>query len=137
MEPTIISGGCSSDDRGTLLFNNSFDASEIKRVYIIENKDMDFIRAWQGHRIEQRWFSAIQGSFRIQLIAVDNWDNPSKGLVPITFIITAEKMDVLYIPPGYLSSIKALAEDAKLLVLADYHLNEIKDEYRFSINYFM
>lgn len=137
MEPAIITGGCHSDDRGTLLYNNSFDASGIKRVYIIENRDTAFIRAWQGHRIEQRWFSATQGSFKIRLIAIDNWDNPSKALVPVTFILNAGKMDVLHIPQGYVSSIQALTADAKLLVMADYRLGEAKDEYRFDADYFL
>ena len=136
MEPTIIPGGCYSDARGTLLYNNSFDASEIKRVYVIENKDTAFIRGWQGHRIEQRWFSAIQGSFKIKLIAIDNWEKPSKALVPFTFILDAEKLDVLHIPCGYVSSIQALSEGAKLLVMADYRLGEVKDEYRFEVDYF-
>ena len=136
MKPAIISGGCHADDRGTLKHNNSFDASEIKRVYIIENKSTNIIRAWQGHRIEQRWFSSIQGSFKIQLIAIDNWDNPSKELNMFSFILNAEKMDVLHIPYGYVNSIQSLTDAAKLLVMADYRLGETKDEYRFDVDYF-
>ena len=136
MEPTIIPGGCYSDERGTLLYNNYFDASAIRRVYVIENKDTDFVRGWQGHRIEQRWFSAVQGCFKIQLIYIDDWVIPSKTLVVLTFILNAEKMDVLHVPCGYVSSIKALTNGAKLLVMADYRLGEIKDEYRFEVDYF-
>lgn len=136
MEPVIISGTCHSDARGTLLYNNSFDALEIKRVYVIENKTPAFVRAWQGHRIEQRWFLAIQGSFKIRLIAVDNWDNPSKDLHQFCFKLNSKKMDVLHIPQGYVSSIQAQEEGAKLLVMADYRLGEVKDEYRFDVDYF-
>ena len=136
MIPVIIEGGRHCDARGILLYNNVFDASGIKRVYLIENKDVDFIRAWQGHRIEQRWFSAVQGSFRIRLIAIDDWDNPSIMLKPVTFFLYAEKMDVLHVPSGYVSSIQALESGSKLLVMADYHLGEVKDEYRFDVGYF-
>ena len=136
MIPAIIEGGRHCDARGILLYNNVFDASGIKRVYLIENKDVDFIRAWQGHRLEQRWFSAVQGSFRIRLIAIDDWDNPSKMLEPVTFILYAEKMDVLHVPSGYVSSIQALESGSKLLVMADYLLGEMKDEYRFDVDYF-
>jgi hypothetical protein len=31
--------------RGSLLYNNDFDASVIKRIYFIENSTTDFIRA--------------------------------------------------------------------------------------------
>ena len=136
MIPAIIEGGRHCDARGILLYNNVFDASGIKRIYLIENIDVDFIRAWQGHRIEQRWYSAVQGSFKIRLIAIDDWDNPSNILVPVTFVLNAEKMDVLHVPPGYVSSIQALESGSKLLVMADYHLGEVKDEYRFDVGYF-
>ena len=136
MVPAIIEGGRHSDARGMLMYNNRFEASGIKRIYLIENKDVDFIRAWQGHRIEQRWFLAVQGSFKIRLIAIDDWDTPSKILAPVTFILNDKKMDVLHIPPGYVSSIKALEPGSKLLVMADYLLGEVKDEYRFDVDFF-
>jgi dTDP-4-dehydrorhamnose 3,5-epimerase-like enzyme len=136
MIPKIIAGGSHSDDRGLLQFNNSFDATAVKRIYLIENKETTFVRGWQGHRIEQRWFSALQGSFKIELIAIDNWENPSIHLKSLSFIIKGKTLDVLHVPPGYLSSIQGLEEGAKLLVMVDYLLGEIQDEYRFSIDYF-
>jgi dTDP-4-dehydrorhamnose 3,5-epimerase-like enzyme len=136
MVPKIIIGGSHSDARGTLRFNNSFDATDVKRMYIIENKDTMFVRGWQGHRIEQRWFSAMQGSFKIELIAIGNWENPTKKAEIITFILDSEKLDLLHVPKGYISSIQALSVESKLLAMSDYGLNEINDEYRFSIDYF-
>jgi dTDP-4-dehydrorhamnose 3,5-epimerase-like enzyme len=137
MNPKIISGNSYTDARGTLYYSNDFDASAIKRVYIIENNETDFIRAWQGHKIEQRWFSAINGSFKIQLIKIDNWDQPSKKQEKFTFTINAEKLDVLHVPKGYISGIQSLVEGSKLLVMADYSLNEISDEFRFPFDYFI
>ena len=134
--PSIIAGNCFTDDRGKLFYNNSFNANGIKRIYVIENKDTHFIRAWQGHRIEQRWFSAMAGNFEVKLIAVDNWDNPFKILQSFVFELSSEKMDVLHIPGGYISSIQAKTSGAKLLVMADYMLGELKDEYRFDADYF-
>jgi dTDP-4-dehydrorhamnose 3,5-epimerase-like enzyme len=136
MIPKIIAGGSHSDDRGLLQFNNSFDATPIKRIYLIENKETTFVRGWQGHRIEQRWFSALQGSFKIELIAIDNWENPSRDLKSLSFTANAVTLDVLHVPQGYVSSIQALEEGAKLLVMADYLLGAIQDEYRFDIDYF-
>ena len=136
MIPKIIRGGSNTDSRGTLLYNNNFDASGIKRVYVIENKETTFVRGWQGHRIEQRWFSVLQGSFKIELIAIDNWENPSKDVERFSFIVDAETLNVLHVPSGYVSSIQSLEEGAKLLVMADYLLGEVQDEYRFDIDYF-
>ncbi len=137
MIPEIITGGSHSDTRGTLFYNNDFDASVVKRIYVIENKSIDFIRAWQGHKIEQRWFSVINGSFKIQLIVIDNWENPTKNIEKLSFTINAEKLDVLHVPKGHVSSIQSLEEGSKLLVMADYRLNEIIDEFRFPFDYFV
>ncbi|RTZ00889.1 sugar epimerase [Flavobacterium sp. RSP49] len=136
MVPRIITGDNHSDARGTVRFNNSFDATAVKRIYLIENNENTFVRRWQGHRIEQRWFSVLHGSFKIELIAIDNWEHPSIDLKSLSFIVNAETLDILHIPQGYVSSIQALKAGAKLLVMADYLLGEIQDEYRFDIDYF-
>ena len=136
MKPIIIEGNIHSDYRGDLRYNNAFDATEIKRMYIIENKDTSFIRGWQGHKIEQRWFSALTGNFEIKLIEVDDWQNPSQELNPYVFLLDSDNLKVLHIPAGYVSSIKALDDNSKLLVMADYKIGEIQDEYRYDINHF-
>lgn len=136
MIPKIIKGGSHTDARGTVFYNNNFDALAVKRIYVIENATTDIIRGWQGHKIEQRWFSAIQGSFKIQLIKIDHWDQPSKSLEKLTFTVNAEKLDVLHVPRGYVSGIQSLEEGSKLLVMADYLLGEVKDEYRYDVDYF-
>jgi dTDP-4-dehydrorhamnose 3,5-epimerase-like enzyme len=136
MKPSLVSGNCHKDPRGLLFYNNYFDLNNIKRMYVIENSSRDVIRAWQGHSIEQRWFSAIQGSFKIQLIAVDNWDTPSLTLPKIEFTLHSETLDILHIPAGYISSIQALEEKSKLVVMADYQLGDLNDEFRYHKNYF-
>jgi dTDP-4-dehydrorhamnose 3,5-epimerase-like enzyme len=136
MKPQLITGNQYSDSRGKLLFNNDFDTSVVKRIYIIENCSVDFIRAWQGHKMEQRWFSAIQGSFEIKLIEIDDWDEPSRQLGCETFQLKSDNLDVLHIPRGYVSSIQALEENSRLLLFADHFFNEVSDEYRYNLNYF-
>ena len=137
MIPLLTKGGSHTDSRGTLFYNNDFDLSLIKRMYVIENLITDFIRAWQGHQIEQRWFSVIKGSFRIQLIAIDHWEKPSKDLERFTFRVDDEKLDVLHVPSGYVSSIQSLEQGSKLLVLSDYLLGAIQDEFRYEVDYFV
>ena len=134
--PQIIKGNSHADDRGVLHFNNDFNALGVKRIYTLENRDTAFVRGWQGHKIEQRWFSAVQGSFKIELIAIDDWVKPSPDLEQHQFILDSLKMDILHVPQGYVSSIQALEESSKLLLISDYLLGEISDEYRYDINYF-
>ena len=136
MKPTLTLGGSKSDLRGSLFFNNDFDASTIKRMYIIENQSTDFVRAWQGHKIEQRWFSAVFGSFEIKLIEINQWDKPNPNLNCETFQLNSSSLDILHIPSGFVTSIKALEENSRLLLFSDYFFNEISDEYRFDVNYF-
>jgi hypothetical protein len=136
MIPSLISGNCYRDQRGHLFYNNDFDLTAIKRMYAIENSTIDLIRAWQGHKIEQRWFSAMQGSFNIKLIAVDNWDKPTPALPQIQYRLYSTALDILHIPAGYISSIQALEEKSKLVVMSDYHIGEINDEFRYPTDYF-
>lgn len=133
-KPKIVQGNSHSDERGTIVFNNDYNAEEIKRIYFIENKDTTFIRGWQGHQIEQRWFSSVLGSFKIVTIAITDWDNPSKTVVKKEFILNASSFDVLHVPNGYVTSIQALEEKSRLMALSDYGLGEIQDEYRFPID---
>ena len=134
--PTIMKGNSHTDDRGIILFNNEFNATEVKRIYFIENKDTRFKRGWQGHKIEQRWFSAVQGSFKITTIAIDDWENPSQTLEQVEYILQVSNFDLLHVPKGFVTSIQALEEKARLMTMSDYCLGEIRDEYRFDIDYF-
>lgn len=137
MKPTIISGNKHVDERGIISFNNDFNALGIKRIYLMENKDVFFIRGWQGHKIENRWFCATNGKFEVKLIKIDNWELPNQNLKSESFILTAGNMDVLMVPRGYITSIQSLETESKLLLMSDYLLGEVKDEYRFDINYFV
>jgi dTDP-4-dehydrorhamnose 3,5-epimerase-like enzyme len=136
MKPTLIQGSHHKDDRGEIQYNNEFNATEIKRMYTIQNNTTDFVRAWQGHKIEKRWFTAIQGSFEIKLIQIDNWENPNKDSEILTYILETKSLHVLCTPNGYLNSIQAKEENSKLLAMSDYQLGEINDEYKFEPNFF-
>ena len=129
-----IKGESFSDERGSLFFNNSLDFSEIKKVYIIENADISVVRAWQGHAIEQRWFIASKGSFEIKVVKIDNWTNPSDDLPTKSFKLESRDFSILKVPPGFATSIQALEEQSKLLVMADYAAGQVDDNYKFNKN---
>jgi dTDP-4-dehydrorhamnose 3,5-epimerase-like enzyme len=135
-KPTIFTGKTHQDERGKLRFNNDFDTTEIKRIYFIENIDNQYIRAWQGHKVEERWFSVVKGSFEIKLIEINDWNSPDKDSEVITYDLNDENFKILHIPAGYISSIQSKEEVSKLMVMANYALGEIDDEYRFPYNFF-
>lgn len=129
--PQLLEGKKHQDERGIITYNNDFDATSIKRMYTIENADVHLIRGWQGHKMEQRWFSAINGAFKIQLLSIAYFEKGLKDLQPYCFVLKADQMDILHVPAGFVSSIQALEVGAKLLVLADYKMGEVDDEFRF------
>lgn len=131
-KPALIEGGSHIDERGRLDFMNDFDLSEIKRVYFTTHPDTNTIRAWQGHKIESRWFICVSGSFQIKLIEIDDWENPSEDLHVYHYELKAEKPQVLFVPNGYANGLKATEEDSKLMILSDYGYNEVAgDQVRF------
>lgn len=136
-KPSLIAGGKHSDERGTLTFLNDFNLQWVKRMYFVENANTDLLRGWRGHQIEQRWFYAVAGQFIIRLVEIDNWANPNPALDQLSYQLTVAANAVLHVPPGYASSIQALTQDAKLLVLGDYELEHAKnDDYLYSVDYF-
>jgi len=132
----IKKGNRFDDERGVITYNNDFDASEIKRIYTIENCSTDFIRGWQGHKIERRWFACINGEFEISVIKVDNFDKPADDLQSSRFRLNDEELNYLLVPAGCITAIKANKKNSKLLVLADFALGVNQDEYRFPLDYF-
>lgn len=129
-KPIIIKGNFFSDQRGILRYNNDFDASQIKRIYNIQNSDTQFVRGWQGHKIEQRWFSAICGKFKIIIKPIKDLETQTNTEI-FEFILEENAQDILHIPQGYATAIQSLQKNAILLVMSDYKINEIIDEYKF------
>jgi len=119
-ELSSIQGGISKDERGQIRFVNEFDMSLVKRFYIIQNADTALIRGWRAHRIEQRWFYVLSGSFNVDLVKIDNWENPSPSLAIENLILHAADMKVLHVPVGYGTAFRALEVGSELLVYADY-----------------
>lgn len=135
---TSIKGGIAQDERGGIRFVNDFDMTPIKRFYIIKNTDTALIRGWRGHRIEQRWFYALSGSFSVDIIKIDNWANPSTDLEVENFVLSALDLEVLYISEGYATAIRALEEGSELLVHSDYPLSHApEDNYTYPVDYFI
>jgi dTDP-4-dehydrorhamnose 3,5-epimerase len=132
--PELIRGDVFQDERGSLRFANTFDMKEIVRFYEIAPASQQSIRAWQGHVHEKKWFYCLSGSFVINLIAVDDFKNPSKTLIPIKFGLDTTVPHILYVPGGFATGIKATSDHARLQVFSNVGLNESKnDDFRFPL----
>jgi len=137
-EITTIQGGIAEDHRGHIRFVNEFDMTQVKRFYIIKNKDTNLVRGWRAHRIEQRWFYVLSGSFSVDLIKIDNWENASPDLPMERRILQASDKQVLHVRAGHGTAFQALESESELLVFADYGIEHAKnDDYTWPEDYFV
>lgn len=134
----ILQGGISTDHRGQIRFVNDFDMKQVRRFYIIKNNDTQVIRGWRGHRIEKRWIYVISGTFSVDLVKIDNWEESSRELPIERHILKANSQQLLFIPAGYAMSFRAMVIESEMLVYADHGLENAKnDDYTWPTDYFI
>lgn len=132
-QASIINGGNFQDERGKLTFINDFNMSPVKRFYIVRHESTEIIRAWQGHRYEQKWFHVLEGAFKVVLVQPDNWVKPRPDLPVQVFHLTAEYTQVLHVPGGFATGFKAETPNSRMIVYSDFGLQESKeDDFRFN-----
>ena len=130
----LITGEVFEDERGILRSFNLFNMSEIVRLYEIAPKSQELIRGWQGHKLEKKWFRCITGSFVINLVKIDDFDNPSEDLIPERFELNSRNSKILAVPKGHATGIKAISEDSRLEVFSNFGLKDsASDDYRFPL----
>lgn len=129
---SLLTGKNHVDDRGKLSYWNEFNMENVQRMYTLFHDDTTAIRAWQGHKMENKWMYVIAGAFRIVLIRPDNWVEPSKQLPMEIYDLNANSNDVLYIPGGHASGFKAQTKGSKMIVFSDMSVEQSSnDDYRF------
>jgi dTDP-4-dehydrorhamnose 3,5-epimerase-like enzyme len=68
------------------------------------------------------------GSSIINVINIDNWENPANDLEVTSYYLKANNPSVLYVPGGHVTGIKALKSDASLIVFSDMLVKESEDD---------
>lgn len=125
----VIKGNVFTDDRGLLKSINDFNMSSIVRMYSIEPK-LEIIRAWQGHKLETKWFYAVKGSFLVKVMNMETLhvdEYQLSGLEP----------KVLEISGGNYNGFQALEAGSILMVYSDFDIQKSKvDDYRVTIDQF-
>ena len=133
----LIAGNIHQDNRGIIRFVNDFQFENVKRFYTIYHPDVSVIRAWQGHKLERKYFYVAKGSFLINWIEINNWEKPSKDLTINSKVLSDKESEVLLIKPGHANGFKALEDNSIMTVFSDKTLEESKaDDYRFDLEYF-
>ena len=54
MEPILFETKSNSDHRGTVSFTNDLNLNKVVRTYKVSNKQARTVRAWHGHKIEEK-----------------------------------------------------------------------------------
>jgi dTDP-4-dehydrorhamnose 3,5-epimerase-like enzyme len=128
----IITGGKYSDKRGMLNYFNDFNLNPVKRMYILEHPDSKIVRAWQGHQDENKWFHVVSVAFKIVLVKPDNCASPSANLAYQEYNLSVENSQVLHVPGGYATGIKAMETNSKMLVFSNFSIAEsLNDDFRY------
>ncbi len=110
------------DDRGYFTAIN-FE-SEMKRAYLIRNHKAGTIRAFHGHKKEEKTLYCLKGAFKVICISMD-----SKEWKPFT--ITEKGSNMLKIPSRVYNGFVSLTDDSELLVLSSSTFEESKgDDFR-------
>ena len=109
-------------------FVNEFKFEGIKRFYFIKHPDPNFVRAWQGHQAEMKYFYPITGSFVVAWVKIDNFKEPSPKLIPQYYIINSKSSELVFIPPGYANGIKALEPNSELMIFSDMEVEQSVEE---------
>lgn len=134
--PYLIQGGISRDNRGEVYFVNGFNFADVKRFYVVDNGKKGAIRAWHGHKNEAKYIFVVSGDALVGTVSIKNWNKPSKESKVYSFLLSARKPEILYVPPGYANGFKSLTDDAKLIFFSTSTLDESKkDDFRFDERY--
>jgi dTDP-4-dehydrorhamnose 3,5-epimerase-like enzyme len=130
--PQLIKGGIHTDHRGQISFVNDMEFDTIERFYIISNSTENPLRAWQGHKIDNKYFYCILGIIKVHYVKIDNWESPSKDLKVESVMLSAVESNILHIPEGYANAIESLEAGSKLVSFSTLPLNRTgEDDVRF------
>jgi dTDP-4-dehydrorhamnose 3,5-epimerase len=135
-KPYKIQGDKIFDNRGSLSFVNSFGFKGVKRFYLIQNHQKNFIRAWHAHKKEEKYFFCIEGSCQISCVEVNNFKNPSKNSKIYKWVLSDQKPEIVFIPKGYANGSMNFSIDTKILVFSSSTLQQsASDDYRYPFDY--
>jgi dTDP-4-dehydrorhamnose 3,5-epimerase-like enzyme len=135
LSPRLIEGGVHTDARGTVAFVNDFDFDGVDRFYVIHPRHEGEPRGWVGHRHEQKWFFAIQGTILVAVVKPDDWQQPLSSLPIQRFTLSADNPQVLHVPAGHATASASLRPGGILMVFSSGRVADIKgDDYRFAVD---
>jgi dTDP-4-dehydrorhamnose 3,5-epimerase len=134
--PKKILGRKARDKRGSVLFVNDFYFKDVKRFYVVSNSPNEPVRGFHGHMKEAKYVFVPCGKILLNAIQLDKAIEPSKICRIFSFILSSDKPEIVYIPPGYANGFKDLAKNSKIFFYSTSTLQESEtDDYRYPKDY--
>lgn len=135
MEPQIYNFNYSEDYRGKVFYNNEADLTKIVRTYSVENINLKTVRAWHGHKFEEKWVNVEVGKFLICIVKVDNFSKPNIKNKIYEFEV-APSSGIIHIPSGFANGAMNLTLENRIRYYSTSTINESsQDDYRFEPQY--
>jgi dTDP-4-dehydrorhamnose 3,5-epimerase len=135
MDPIFFESNSNSDERGTVSFTNDLNLQKAIRTYKVENSQLKTVRAWHGHKVEEKWVNVEQGEFLVCVVKIDDFTSPSKDSEIQTYKMSP-KDGFLYIPPNFANGAMNLTEDNAIRYYSSSTLEEsLNDDFRFESDY--
>ncbi|MEO7491040.1 MAG: hypothetical protein ABIU77_28235 [Ferruginibacter sp.] len=101
--------------------------TQVVRMYCIA-PELGIIRAWQGHKVESKWFFVAKGSFIVKTMTMD------KNNLITEYSMSEKESEVLHIPGGHYNGFEATEKGSVLMVFSDVDLDASKaDDIRQSL----
>lgn len=126
LKPTLITRQLNVDDRGYVYgaFDKMHEAG-IKRTYVVENHNRNFVRAWHGHKKATTYMHVIQGAARLAATPIEGVEEP------VIVHASARSPAIFHVPPGYYNGAMSLEPGTKILVYSTVTLEECHgDDFR-------
>ncbi len=115
------------DDRGEFT-NIEFECS-FKRSYIIKNNKSGVVRAFHGHKKEDKLFYVPKGAFKFIVMHMDKLEWKE-------YTLLSSVPKVLFVKKGYYNGFVSLSDDSLLVVYSSSKMQESKeDDYRLPFDY--
>lgn len=116
-----INGGLSVDQRGRVSFVNDFDFKDVKRFYVVENREIGKTRAWHGHKVEEKYVYVVSGE---AVILVKDMETKKVE----EFVLSEDKPQILHIPAGKYNGSRSLKENTKIIYFSTATLEQSMDD---------
>ena len=121
----IYKGENFTDLRGNLRCVNNFNFKNIKRFYQINNHQINFVRAWHGHRKENKYFYVTSGKFLLGQVNLKT-EKIQK------FYLNSEIPQIIHIPKNHANGFMNLTADSSIMIFSDRTLKQsLDDDIRF------